>query len=63
MGLVLFVATSISGARFSEIVRAIIPFLIAEIAVIFLIAYFPIFTLGLPTLWENWATSTAGSPG
>ncbi|WP_349367805.1 TRAP transporter large permease [Salinarimonas sp.] len=53
MGLVLFVATSISGARFSEIVRAIIPFLIAEIAVILLVAYVPILTLGLPRLWES----------
>jgi tripartite ATP-independent transporter DctM subunit len=53
MGLVLFVATSISGARFSEIVRAIIPFLIAEIVVILLVAYIPILTLGLPWLWES----------
>lgn len=53
MGLVLFVATSISGARFSEIVRAIIPFLIAEFVVILLVAYIPILTLGLPRLWES----------
>jgi len=53
MGLVLFVATSISGARFSEIVRAIIPFLIAEFVVILMVAYIPILTLGLPRLWQS----------
>jgi tripartite ATP-independent transporter DctM subunit len=53
MGLVLFVATSISGAKFSEIVRAIIPFLAAEFVVILLVAYIPILTLGLPWLWES----------
>lgn len=60
MGLVLFVATSISGARFSEIVRAIIPFLIAEVIVILLVAYVPVLTLGLPWLWENWGTIAPG---
>ncbi|WP_336055819.1 TRAP transporter large permease [Nitratireductor sp. CH_MIT9313-5] len=60
MGLVLFVATSISGARFADIVRAIIPFLIAEILVILLVAYVPIFTLGLPWLWDNWGTLFSG---
>lgn len=63
MGLVLFVATSISGARFSEIVRAIVPFLIAEITIILLVAYVPIFTTGLPWLWDNWGTLFSGSPG
>jgi tripartite ATP-independent transporter DctM subunit len=56
MGLVLFVAASISGERFANIVRAIIPFLIAEIVVILLVAYIPVLTLGLPWLWENWGT-------
>ncbi|EKF18601.1 TRAP transporter large permease [Nitratireductor pacificus] len=63
MGLVLFVATSISGARFSEIVRAIIPFLIAEIVVILLVAYIPVLTLGLPWLWDNWGTIVSGIGG
>ncbi|WP_295810421.1 TRAP transporter large permease [uncultured Nitratireductor sp.] len=63
MGLVLFVATSISGARFSEIVRAIIPFLIAEIIVILLVAYVPILTLGLPWLWDNWGSVVSGIGG
>ena len=56
MGLVLFVAASISGERFANIVKAILPFLAAEVVVILLITYFPIFTLGLPWLWENWGT-------
>lgn len=60
MGLVLFVATSISGARFSDIVRAIIPFLLAEFVVILMVAYIPVLTLGLPWLWENWGTITSG---
>ncbi|QKV20066.1 TRAP transporter large permease [Oricola thermophila] len=63
MGLVLFVATSISGARFADIVRAIIPFLLAEIVVIMLVAYVPALTLTLPWLWENGGTLFSGSAG
>jgi tripartite ATP-independent transporter DctM subunit len=60
MGLVLFVAASISGERFASIVKAIIPFLIAEIVVILMVAYIPVLTLGLPWLWENWGAITGG---
>ena len=56
MGLVLFVASSISGEKFGKIVRAIIPFLLAEIVVILMVAYIPVLTLGLPWLWANWGT-------
>ncbi|MFV0361400.1 TRAP transporter large permease [Tropicimonas sp.] len=62
MGLVLFVAVSIARVRFGEIVRAITPFLLAEIAVVFLIALVPPITLGLPWLWENGATLFQASP-
>jgi TRAP-type C4-dicarboxylate transport system permease large subunit len=48
MGLVLFVTSSVSGERVEQIVKAILPFLAVEIAVIFLITYFPPLTLTLP---------------
>jgi TRAP-type C4-dicarboxylate transport system permease large subunit len=48
MGLVLFVAASVSGERIENIVRAILPFLALEVAVIFLITYFPELVLALP---------------
>jgi TRAP-type C4-dicarboxylate transport system permease large subunit len=48
MGLVLFVASSISGERIESIVRALLPFLALEVLVIFLITYFPALTLTLP---------------
>ncbi len=48
MGLVLFVTASVSGEPVGRIVRAILPFLAVEFAVIFLITYFPALTLTLP---------------
>jgi TRAP-type C4-dicarboxylate transport system permease large subunit len=48
MGLVLFVTASVSGERVESIVRAMLPFLAVEIAVIFLITYFPALTLTVP---------------
>jgi tripartite ATP-independent transporter DctM subunit len=48
MGLVLFVASSVSGERLEKIVRAILPFLALEVVVIFLITYFPGLVLTLP---------------
>ncbi|WP_439528395.1 TRAP transporter large permease [Pannonibacter sp.] len=50
MGLVLFVTSSVSGLRVETIARATLPFLAAEIAVIFLITYFPALTLTIPRL-------------
>jgi tripartite ATP-independent transporter DctM subunit len=50
MGLVLFVASSVSGERLENIVRAILPFLAVEVLVIFLITYFPALVLALPRL-------------
>ncbi len=50
MGLVLFVASSVSGERVESIVREIWPFLAIEFAVIFLITYFPSVSMTLPTL-------------
>jgi TRAP-type transport system large permease protein len=48
MGLVLFVTSSVSGVRVESIVRAMLPFLAVEIAVLFLITFFPSLTLAVP---------------
>ena len=49
MGLVLFVASSISGVRVDILAKAILPFLAVEIVVIFLITYFPPISMFIPT--------------
>lgn len=51
MGLVLFVASSVSGERVESISKAILPFLAVEVAVIFLITYVPSISLFLPRLF------------
>ncbi len=51
MGLVLFVTSSVSGLRVETIARAIMPFLLVEVAVIFLLTYFPALTLTIPRLF------------
>ena len=48
MGLVLFVASSVSGERVETISRAILPFLAVEVLVIFLITYVPAISLTVP---------------
>jgi TRAP-type C4-dicarboxylate transport system permease large subunit len=50
MGLVLFVASSVSGERVEAIARAILPFLLVEIFVIFLITYIPAISMTIPRL-------------
>ncbi|MEO0680521.1 MAG: TRAP transporter large permease [Pseudomonadota bacterium] len=50
MGLVLFVASSVSGERVETISRAILPFLAVEVVVIFLITFFPAISLTIPRL-------------
>ncbi|MFP1631153.1 TRAP transporter large permease [Zhengella sp. ZM62] len=50
MGLVLFVASSVSGEKVETISRAILPFLAVEVLVIFLITYFPAISMTVPTL-------------
>jgi TRAP-type C4-dicarboxylate transport system permease large subunit len=50
MGLVLFVAASVSGERVESISKAILPFLAVEVLVIFLITYFPTISLTVPRL-------------
>ncbi|MGB3553869.1 MAG: TRAP transporter large permease [Jannaschia sp.] len=48
MGLVLFVASSVSGERVETISRAILPFLAVEVFVIGLITYIPAISLTVP---------------
>ncbi|MBM2575965.1 TRAP transporter large permease [Jannaschia sp. Os4] len=48
MGLVLFVASSVSGERVETIAKAILPFLAVEVLVIFLITYVPALSLAVP---------------
>jgi tripartite ATP-independent transporter DctM subunit len=50
MGLVLFVAASVSKERVETIARQMLPFLAVEISVIFLITYFPALSMTLPRL-------------
>ncbi|NRA21690.1 MAG: TRAP transporter large permease [Oceanospirillaceae bacterium] len=48
MGLVLFVASSVSGVKVQSIASAILPFLFVEIVVIFLITFFPALSMSVP---------------
>ncbi|MDJ0751308.1 MAG: TRAP transporter large permease [Woeseiaceae bacterium] len=50
MGLVLFVAASVSKERVETIARQMLPFLAVEVTVIFLITYFPAISMTLPRL-------------
>lgn len=51
MGLVLFVASSVSGERVETIARSILPFLAVEVFVIFLITYVPAISMAVPTFF------------
>ena len=50
MGLVLFVASTVSGEKVETIAKAILPFLAIEILVIFLITYVPAISMTVPYL-------------
>lgn len=50
MGLILFVASAVSGERVEAISKAILPFLAVEIFVIFLITYVPAISMTIPRL-------------
>ena len=50
MGLVLFVASSVSGEKVETISKAILPFLLVEVVVIFLITYIPAISMTIPRL-------------
>lgn len=51
LGLTLFAASSISGEPLQRIIHAAIPYILAEIAVLILVTYFPPFTLGIPHIF------------
>jgi tripartite ATP-independent transporter DctM subunit len=51
MGLVLFVAASVSGEKTENIAYEMLPFLAVEAVVIFIITYFPAVTMTLPRLF------------
>ena len=51
MGLVLFVASSVSGEKTESIAYEMLPFLAVEVLVIFLITYFPALTMTLPKMF------------
>ena len=50
LGLVLFVASSLTKLQIFEIAREMLPFLVVHILIIFLITYFPGVALTLPRL-------------
>ena len=50
MGLILFVASSLSKESIEDITREILPFLAVEVIVIFLITFFPPLCLFIPHL-------------
>jgi TRAP-type C4-dicarboxylate transport system permease large subunit len=50
MGLVLFVASQVSGERVETIARAILPFLAVEVLVILLVTYVPAISMTIPRL-------------
>lgn len=50
LGLVLFVAASVSREKVETIARQLLPFLFVEVAVIFLVTYFPALSMTLPRL-------------
>ncbi len=52
MGLLLFVTASVAKESVENIVRALIPFLVVEVLVIFLITYFPSLVLTLPRMLD-----------
>jgi tripartite ATP-independent transporter DctM subunit len=51
MGLVLFVTSSVSGERVETIAKAILPFLLVQVIVIFLITFVPQISLFMPQLF------------
>lgn len=50
MGACLFMGMIVSELRLGEIVKALWPFIIAEFFVLFLVIYFPVFTMTIPRL-------------
>ena len=58
MGLILFVASSISRLRVEVIALEMVPFLVVEILIIFVVTYFPFISMTLP----YWMGFSAAEP-
>jgi len=52
MGLCLFVVCGIAKVKLGPLFREVLPFLIVEIVILFVITYMPWFTLTLPRLFK-----------
>lgn len=52
VGACLFVLASVTGEKIERIAKSLWPFLLAEVAVLFLVAYWPDLTLMLPRLFD-----------
>ncbi|MBL3538329.1 TRAP transporter large permease [Aminivibrio sp.] len=50
VGTVLYVATGVAGVKFEELVKSIAPFVVAELAVLVLLIFFPQIILFIPNL-------------
>jgi TRAP-type C4-dicarboxylate transport system permease large subunit len=50
VGTVLYVATGVAGIKFDELVKSIAPFVVAELAVLVLLIFFPQVILFVPNL-------------
>ncbi len=51
LGLCLFVACSVAKVDLIKLIRGVLPFMAVEIAVLFIVTYFPFFTLYIPSLF------------
>jgi tripartite ATP-independent transporter DctM subunit len=52
VGACLFVLASVTGEKIERIARSLWPFLLAEVAVLFLVAYWPDLTLAIPRMFD-----------
>ncbi len=50
VGVCLFICAGIANLSLSPVIKAIVPFLLANIAVLMLVSYFPVFSTWLPSL-------------
>ena len=53
VGVILFMVTNMSGSPLTEVIREIIPFFFAQLAVLALVAYVPFLSTWLPSLAAN----------
>jgi C4-dicarboxylate transporter DctM subunit len=56
VGIALFVACSVAGARMDELVKPLIPYLLAMLLALLIVAFVPVATTGLPQLFKMLTT-------